>query len=647
MLSRLVQALVDSKNEAADEVLLEALRAGNDAEKSLALNALFRRASLKGLVGLIEQYTELPTALGAQVLGNVKQLHAALRECSRSKHQKVVLAAIRLISAGKQGKLTYILAEELHGTDDVVAKNASDAMVELARWVANLTRKLQTMKYDLDAGAPEKKEDAGVEAREIYEQLMGERGEIEYAVARAIDVHRGKYANELLRAALLLADWPGSKTLAILNTPRHGGQNAMVRRLGQAPDSEHVDAFLLAASLGGLRSHFGTVFSHIADPPVLDALLRRTHWLKDGQLQMCMHQVARGVWWDDGELGRDLLRRDDEDASRIGEWISVSGMHDVMQDERLEKLRQHLPNHFSGRLRLLRLAMRRPRGASMALIKSFLMDPDERLSRLAVREIVRRRPADFENMLIKLTTTAPESVRRVISRALGEVGFANFWERWDRLDGETRKAAGRAMLKVLSDGLKRLERKIRSGPVDSRIKAISIAQELQVADSLEAVLKQACADPNVKLRSKAVLVLAEMTGTPPEMLLEKVLHDVDPRVRANAIEVIEAKHRVEYVPLLATRARSPHGRERANAIKALASMRMAAAAPHLVQMMQDERPEHRISGLWALREMGVWNMVNEVGKLAKDDPNLRVRRYAMAVLRGVAEMIQGSRKTGS
>jgi HEAT repeat protein len=322
-------------------------------------------------------------------------------------------------------------------------------------------------------------------------------------------------------------------------------------------------------------------------------------------------------------------------------------MHDVIQDERLERLRQHLSGHFPGRLRLLRLAMRRPRGASMALIKSFLSDSDERLARLAVREIVRRRPPDFENMLIKLTTTAPDSVRRVISRAVGQVGFANFWERWDRLDGETRKAAGRAMLKVLSDGLHRLERKIRGGALEDRIKAISIAQELGIADSLAPVLRQACTDPNPKLRSKAVAVLAEVSGTPPEVLLEKLLHDSDARVRANAIEVLEAKHRVEYVPLLATRARSPHSRERANAIKALASMRVAAAAPQLISMMQDERAEHRISGLWALREIGVWNMINEVGRLAKDDPNLRVRRYAMTVLRSVADMIQKTRKTGS
>ncbi|HEV8605309.1 MAG TPA: HEAT repeat domain-containing protein [Tepidisphaeraceae bacterium] len=646
MLSQLVQALVVSKNEAADEVLLEAMRAGNEAEKALALNALFRRGTLKGLTGVVEQYSDLPNPLQTVVRGNVKQLHQALRECSKSTHQKVALAAIRLIAAGKQGKLTYILAEGLHGTDDFLAKNACDAIVELARWAATLTRKLQRMHSRPEGQTEEKKDDAG-DPGEIYEQLMTERPEIEYAVARAIDVHRGKYGAELLRAALLLADWPLSKTLAILHTPKHGGQSAMVRRLQQTPDSEHVEAFLLGASQGGLRSHFGAVFSHIAEPPVLDALLRRTHWLKDGQLQICMHQVARGVWWDDAELTRDLLRRDDEDAARIGEWISVSGMHDVMQDERLEKLRQHLGNHFMGRLRLLRLAMRRPKGASMTLLKAFLLDPDERLARLAVREIVRRRPADFENMLIKLTTSAPDSVRRVISRAVGQVGFENFWERWDRLDGETRKAAGRAMLKVLSDGLKRLERKIRGGALEQRIKAISIAQELGVADSLEMVLTQACADPNPKLRSKAVAVLAEIKGMPPEVVLEKALNDVDPRVRANAIEVLEAKHRVEFVPLLASRARSPHSRERANAIKALASMRVGAAAPQLISMMQDERAEHRISGLWALREIGVWNMINEVGKLAKADPNLRVRRYAMTVLRSVAEMIQKTKKTGS
>ena len=49
--------------------------------------------------------------------------------------------------------------------------------------------------------------------------------EIEAAVARAMDVHRGRHGQELLRAGLLLCDWSGSKTLAILNTAKHGGQS--------------------------------------------------------------------------------------------------------------------------------------------------------------------------------------------------------------------------------------------------------------------------------------------------------------------------------------------------------------------------------------------------------------------------------------
>ena len=46
-------------------------------------------------------------------------------------------------------------------------------------------------------------------------------------------------------------------------------------------------------------------------------------------------------------------------------------------------------------------------------------------------------------------------------------------------------------------------------------------------------------------------------------------------------------------------------------------------------MLRDQRSEHRISALWALRQIGWWQLINEVGRLAKEDANLRVRRYAM------------------
>ena len=641
MLHEVIEVLVRSENAAADDVLLEALRLGNEEEKQTALSALLRRKRDAGLSGIVAQYGDLPQPVQLVVLENVRLFRTALRDCVRSKTPATAIAAMKLVALGRQGKLAYALIECIHGPDEAVSRGAVEAIVALARWIATETRKLQ--RTEIPAGDAEQLE----QRQAVYEHLMEDRPEVEQSVARAMEVHRGKYGPDLLRAALLLADWPGSKTLAMVSTPRHGGQTALVRRLQQSPDSENVDAFLLAATHHNLRSNFGVVVSHVADPPVLDALLRRTHWLKDHRLQLAMHQVSRGVWWGDEQFEKDLARRDDDDAAKIGEWIAASGIHDVVQDERLDRLRTHLTPHFPGRLRLLRVAMRRPRGASVSLLRTLLSDPDERIVRMAARDLVRRRPPDMDQILIQLMTVAPESVRRVIGRSVGQVGFDSFWNRYDRLDKATRRNAGRAMFKILPDALQRLERRIRGGVADQRLKGMTMAQELGVAEMLASVLLQACHDPAPKIRSKAVAVLATINVVPPEQLLDKVLNDNDPRVRANAIEVLEAKHRVEFVPMLAQRARTSSNRERANAIKALHRMKVGSTSQQLLSMIRDDRAEHRLSALWALRQIGWWQLLNEVVGVAKADPSLKVRRYAMAVIRDLADTVPGRNKEGS
>ena len=48
--------------------------------------------------------------------------------------------------------------------------------------------------------------------------------------------------------------------------------------------------------------------------------------------------------------------------------------------------------------------------------------------------------------------------------------------------------------------------------------------------------------------------------------------------------------------------------------------------------------------MWALKQIGWWKLLQEVGQLAKEDNNLRVRRYAVGVLKGVADMVQDKNK---
>jgi HEAT repeat protein len=629
MLGKLVENLVTTNNEAADDVLIEALKRGSDPEKALSLDALLRRKTTHGLAGVIEQMGSLPPGLQERVAGNVRMMHTAIRECIRSGKRDAATSAIKLIADGRQGKLTYLLTEAIHGSDESVARAGSEGLVSLARWVSKETRRLGCEDW---TGQEEKK-------KAIYQHLMDERPEIEHAVARVIEVNRGRFSSELVKAALLLADSPNSLTFAILNIPKHGGQPTMIRRLQQPPDSEWVEAFLLAASHASVRSTFGMVFGHITEAGTLDALLARTHWLKDLHLQNCMKQVGRGVWHGgDLELERDFSRRDSRDVARACEWIAVSGLHDVVQDQKIIKGLKQIGDDFSSRLKVLRIAMTRKAGAAVDLLRAMLTDADERIARMAAREISRRKPPEHENILMQaLGAGVSDSVRQVIGRSVGKAGFDLFWEKWDRLDKASRRTAGRAMLKLMPNGLSMLERRLRSGAIEQRLKAVSIAQELEAADALFPTLLRLCVDGNSMIRSKAVLLLGHVRESAPDSVLDRALSDEDSRVRANAIEVIEIRGRLDYIALLAQRSRSENNRERGNAIRALCRLNAGNSVQLVQGMLRDERPEHRISAMWAIRQVGLWSLLNDVGKLAREDSNMRVRRYAMNVLRSVAE----------
>src|SRR5581483_7293218 len=103
MLNQLIHAIISSKNEAADDLLLQAVRLGVEVEQRVALDALLTRQTSRGLAGLIGQYDSLPDSLQGVVLQNIRLFHHALAECGRSADTSLRLAAMRLIALGRQG----------------------------------------------------------------------------------------------------------------------------------------------------------------------------------------------------------------------------------------------------------------------------------------------------------------------------------------------------------------------------------------------------------------------------------------------------------------------------------------------------------------------------------------------------------------
>src|SRR5437868_5468025 len=98
MLERLIHALVNSTNEAADDLLVEALRLGSEQEQAIALDALLKRQSVHGLSGVVGHFDRLPERLQLHVLEQIGEFHPALRECGRSDTPALRLAAMKLIA---------------------------------------------------------------------------------------------------------------------------------------------------------------------------------------------------------------------------------------------------------------------------------------------------------------------------------------------------------------------------------------------------------------------------------------------------------------------------------------------------------------------------------------------------------------------
>jgi hypothetical protein len=43
--------------------------------------------------------------------------------------------------------------------------------------------------------------------------------------------------------------------------------------------------------------------------------------------------------------------------------------------------------------------------------------------------------------------------------------------------------------------------------------------------------------------------------------------------------------------------------------------------------------------------MGMWKLLGEVGRLAREDQNVRVRRYALVILKSVTDSVQKEQRS--
>lgn len=640
MIGPLYTLLCRHDSPAADDILVEACRHGDPEEVAAAAEALLHRKNARGLADLLSLFPDLPQPVAQRLLEEGPALASAASRAARGDTVAGRIAAARFIGTASQAELVYILG-------DLLRSNHPDTFAAACDAVALLAARCDATRQSLRAGDPETDQHA------LYELLLSLREKLVPVVARALDAPRGAESPELADAAIVLLEEASGPLYETFK--RHGGRAwpLVFARLRRPATAQAVTAMLRAACRGGMRQEIPVILSSTDRPEALLALRENAYLLIDPNLHLVMATATEGTWLTPHGLHEqiDLLTRADGDAVPkpaaglhdaqvigIARWVLASDVGGALRDELFEILFRTAAEPVLA-IALLREAATSTQGLSARMAQLGADHPDQRVARMASRHLARQRGTDGGEMLRRLAT-ATGSVRPVIARRIARRSFESLWARYDVMPLPQRATALTAMCKLLEEAAGYLRNRLIAGPAPVRLRALAMVAEAQLAPTVRDAIFECCRFDEAKVRSKAVLLLQYIpAGSADERLdalLDEALVDADPRVRANAIEVLERTGRRELRPLLEARSRLGRNRERANAIRALATLGLSDSRNGLFDMLRDTREAHRLSAVWAVEETGQWKLLDEVVRLARADTNLKVRRNALASVRRIA-----------
>lgn len=617
-------------------MLLEALRLGAADEAAAAAEALLGRATDAACAGLVASFPKLPTDIRQSLVARVNDLGSAASRCARGTNEHARVGAADFVAAARSPKLVYILGDLLRGRTPSSVEPAAAAVRRLCE--------------GLDA-------DADIELRDALEPV----------IAAALNEGRGaasvssKAADDLTRAAILILANGGGDTVGELMRRSGGRGDALLSRMAKPTDYATASACVVAASLvPRARSSFVEAFAFAHTRDAIDGFLSQTGLLNQPSLVAALAEADRGKWLTLAGIRQELAERAEcldlaRTAADVACWVCKTKAPAGDLLELIPPLVDASADDVTARVTIFHAVLTREHARGEAtpimLLDRFAGDSDARLSRAAIRQIARRAArttggpdvAAAENILLRRCATADALTRNAAARGLSAM-FDSLWRRYQSMPAPQRVVAARAMCKLLPDAAERIRQRAKSDSPSERLLALRFISEVGLATSMAETVLDGCADADTKVRSKAALLLSEVIENHPtqaaQSRLDELLEDVDPRVRANAVETLEhvggAFASDGVTQLLEGRSRLGRNRERANAIVAMSHLKLLDVETQLFDMLRDGRDSHRLSALWAVEQTGRWRLLNEVVRIARGDKNLGVRRSALSATRRIA-----------
>jgi HEAT repeat protein len=131
-------------------------------------------------------------------------------------------------------------------------------------------------------------------------------------------------------------------------------------------------------------------------------------------------------------------------------------------------------------------------------------------------------------------------VRAAVRESLSEFSFARFLSAFDMLDDEVRASTGALVKKLDPQTVPLLKAEMKSPIRTRRLRALAIAETINVVEALESTVIDLLRDEDHMIRSQAAGALAHCASPSSHDALREALLDSSPAVRENARKSLEA-----------------------------------------------------------------------------------------------------------
>ncbi|MBX3363498.1 MAG: HEAT repeat domain-containing protein [Phycisphaeraceae bacterium] len=254
--------------------------------------------------------------------------------------------------------------------------------------------------------------------------------------------------------------------------------------------------------------------------------------------------------------------------------------------------------------------------AGESLTAEFVLDDDARVARAAAWRLSTAGVGRWAYTVLPIADDrrrlwrSLERSRHAVVRRVAEEESARI-DPW-RCEAAASRVLARSRLALRrEETLEELRSRIRTEVTQERLRAVAVARCLGVVAEVLAALMATVQDDDCTLASAAVAALGDIDDASVDPVLQELVEHVDGRLRANAVESIwrRAARKTkspEIEPTLLELKSDGVSRVRANAIRGAIiasgwsqSTGLVGRAA-LLNMLDDDRSEHRRSALWVL-----------------------------------------------